>query len=192
MSNRSYIFITDNYEGDNVIATGLSEFEDNIPTLYLLLAAYNADAVPSKLFEDEPAIVADFAKGKQLLLDVLKAMAAVYPNDEIIVDFAATTADYFSGLKAKYALLENHEIYVLGEDDYIEQNENIIAMAGSLRVLAEDMVRRYKAGELSHATLTEADKDIIGDIADELDAIEDAGDFWTDTLYYNLSGREGE
>lgn len=187
MANRSYIFITDNYKGDSIKAKGISEFSNNVPAVYLLLSAYNTLAIQSKLFKDEPAIIADFDNGKQLLIDVLAAIAAVYPDDDTLAEFSAITANFLGGLKAKYVLLENHEVYVLGENDYAEQNENMITMAGSFRVLAEDMVFRHNEGLLSHDTLTNADTIIINKIAGELDELEEVADFWTDGKYQNLS-----
>lgn len=190
MANRSYIYYTDNdasAEGE-FKATGLSEYNYNIPTVYILLASCNVRSVPSKLFDDEPAIMGDFEKGKQLVIDLLAALAALYPDDETLGEFAETTADYLADCEGKYTLLENHEIYAMGEETTLSQNENIIAIANDYRETAEDLVRRYKAGQLALDSLNEADKGLIMDIEDELEELDDVEDFWTDILYYDLSG----
>lgn len=193
MANRSYIYYTDNdasAEGE-FKATGLSEFNYGIPTVYILLASYNTRSVPSKLFDNEPAIIGDFEKGKQLVTDLVAVLADLYPDDDTIIEFAENTADYLEDCEGKYTLLENHEVYVMGDDTTQVQNDNIIAIADEYRTQAEDIVRRHKAGELNIDALTEADTDFITEIMDELEEV-DAEDFWTDILYYDLSGEDGD
>lgn len=191
MANRSYLYTTDDYNatGDDFKAIGLSEYPYGISYIYQLIVSYDTVSIKSKLFDEETetAIVADFEKGKQLVIEYLKMVRALALDymDEGFEDFVDETIAFLNARTAKYVLLENYEIYTLDDEPLATQQEEFIAIARQDREAIEKIVEAYKKGNLTEDDLDDDASDYLEMMADD-----DVEDFWTDILYYDLSKNE--
>jgi len=193
MANRSYLYTTDDYTatGADFKATGLSEYPYGISYVYQLLVSYDTKSIKSKIFDEqeETAIVGDFEKGKQMVIDYLKMVRALALDymDEGFEDFVDETIAFLNARTAKYVLLENYEIYSLDDDSLADQQEEFIALAQQDREAIEKILEAYKKGNLTEDSLDDEASDYLNMMEDD-----DVEDFWTDVLYYDLSGEGGD
>lgn len=193
MANRSYLYTTDDYTatGDDFKAIGLSEYPFGISYVYQLIVSYDTKSIKSKLFdeEEETAIVGDFEKGKQLVIEYLKMVRALALDymDEGFEDFVDETIAFLNSRTAKYVLLENYEIYTLDDDPLATQQEEFIAIAQQDREAIEKILEAFKKGNLTEDNLDDDASDYLEMMADD-----DVDDFWTDILYYDLNGEGGD
>lgn len=77
MANRSFIYTTDDYQQNPVDALGLSEYENEVHPLYLLMAAGESQMISSNVVEEteKTAIVGNFDEGKELVLKFLELVS---------------------------------------------------------------------------------------------------------------------
>jgi len=192
MANRSYLYTTDNYTAndDEFTALGLSEYAHEISYLHQLMVAYDAKSIKSLIFDEdeETAVVANFEKGKQLVIDYLKMVLALVPDlmEEGFASFVDDTITFLNSRKEKYALLELGEIYDLDDEDVKVQHEEFFNENRNIsREAVENLLERFNKGEVNAENLSEDDEEILSVLAEE-----ELTGFWSETLYYDLSGAE--
>jgi len=110
MANKSFIYTTDGDQQNPLEAWGLSEYENEVHPLYLLMVAGESRMIFSNVTEEteKTTIVGNFDEGKEL---VCKFLELVSINDEAyridsFRDFVTETKEILNQKKAQYVVLE--------------------------------------------------------------------------------------
>lgn len=181
---KSYLYTTDDYTatGADFKAKGLSEYEDGISYLYQIIVSYDAKSIKSKLFNDhvETAVVADFEKGKELVIEYLKMVRAIGLDymEEGFEEFVDETIAFLNARTAKYVLLENSEIYALDEDEVAETlQRDFLEIANDDRGRIEKAIAEFKKGNIDPDDPEDENADYLDMLAEE-----DLKGFWKEKL----------
>jgi hypothetical protein len=174
MANRSYLYTTDDYTatGANFKAQGLSEYENGISYLYQLMVSYDTQSIKSKQADEriDTAVVADFEKGKELVIEYLKMVRAIGLDymEEGFEDFVDETIAFLNARTAKYVLLENREIYALDEDEVPETlQREFLEITNDDRGRVEKAIAEFKKGNVDPENPEDENADYLDMLAEE-------------------------
>ncbi len=177
---KSYLYTTDDYTatGADFKAIGLSEYEDGISYLYQLMVSYDTQSIKSKQVEErvETAVVADFAKGKELVIEYLKMVRAIGLDymEEGFEDFVDETIAFLNARTAKYVVLENREVYALDEDEVAETlQRDFLEITNDDRSRVEKAIAEFKKGNVDPEDPDDENADYLDMLAEE-----DLNGFW--------------
>lgn len=184
MANKSYLYTTDDYTatGADFKAKGLSEYEDGISYLYQLMVSYDTKSIKSKHADEriETAVVADFEKGKELVIEYLKMVRAIGLDymEEGFEDFVDETIAFLNARTAKYVLLENREIYALDDDEVPETlQREFLEITNDDRGRVEKAIAEFKKGNVDPENPEDENADYLDMLAEE-----DLKGFWKEKL----------
>jgi hypothetical protein len=177
---KSYLYTTDDYTatGADFKAKGLSEYEDGISYLYQLMVSYDTQSIKSKQVEErvETAVVADFEKGKELVIEYLKMVRAIGLDymEEGFEDFVDETIAFLNARTAKYVVLENREVYALDEDEVAETlQRDFLEITNDDRARVEKAIAEFKKGNVDPENPDDENADYLDMLAEE-----DLNGFW--------------
>jgi hypothetical protein len=177
---KSYLYTTDDYTatGADFKAKGLSEYEDGISYLYQLMVSYDTQSIKSKQVDErvETAVVADFEKGKELVIEYLKMVRAIGLDymEEGFEDFVDETIAFLNARTAKYVVLENREVYALDEDEVAETlQRDFLEITNDDRARVEKAIAEFKKGNVDPENPDDENADYLDMLAEE-----DLNGFW--------------
>ena len=177
---KSYLYTTDDYAatGADFKAKGLSEYEDGISYLYQLMVSYDTQSIKSKQVDErvETAVVADFEKGKELVIEYLKMVRAIGLDymEEGFEDFVDETIAFLNACTAKYVVLENREVYALDEDEVAETlQRDFLEITNDDRSRVEKAIAEFKKGNVDPENPDDENADYLDMLAEE-----DLNGFW--------------
>lgn len=161
MANKSYLYTTNDLTaiGGAFKKTGLSEYEYDVSFLYGLMVSYDSKIIASKLFDGSLAIVADFEKGKQVVIRYLKmvrALAVDYMYDDF-EDFVDNTISFLNSRTDKYVVLELHELYDLTPEEEREAYEEFIETETQDRKAVEEILAQFETGNIAEDEAEDVD-----------------------------------
>lgn len=146
MSNRVCLFSTNFVPGTDVEerhVVGLSEWGNDLPIGFKILASANPRKCPSLIFEDSEsgAVIADFDPGVARFLDFL----ARIPHPAVLA-LAEEARSFLSAEnnKNRYILLEPEEYFWLGNDEPVHQMEVLLAELSHLEAPMEQAIADVK------------------------------------------------
>jgi len=166
MANRSYLYaineapVEGNDETRKIL--GLSEYNYNIPFLFLWLVSFKPKATPSSIFDKKEnlAIIGDAKAAREAMEDVFQSLPQDHPQKENV----EKTLNFFNRAWVReypYILLEPGEIFDLSEQKMSLQ-------------LAELLHEVKQANAVNFLKAIEEDNPPC--------------DYWTHTLYYEPKG----
>jgi len=191
MSNRSFIYTTNDYDND-VSAEGLSEYKSIIHPLYMLMVSAESEIIFSNVVEEdeETAIAGSFEEGKKLVIQFLEL---VYTYDESyqldsFKDFITETKEILNERDDKYVVLENFEIVMLSETNFVPE---IFEAIKEIRQEVIALYTKHLNGNLRAEELYDSgfynEFDDISTFWGQIDHADmDWSYFWADTLYYDV------
>lgn len=192
MANRSFIYTTDDDQQNPVDASGLSEYENEVHPLYLLMVAGESQMILSNVIEeaDKTAICGSFEEGKELVLKFLE-LVSIYDESyriDSFMDFVEETKEVLNQRKARYVILENFEIVQLSGANFVPDTFQELK---EIKQEVEELYAKHLAGNLSAEDIQASG--FYNDFDDtciewgEIDHQDiDWTDFWNETLYHNL------
>ena len=192
MANRSFIYTTDDYQQNPIKALGLSEYENEVHPLYLLMVAGESQMISSNVVErtEKTAIVGNFDQGKELVLKFLELVSTyeeAYQID-LFKDFVKETKEILNQRKAKYVVLENFEIVELSGNNFVLDTFQGL---NEIKREIEELYAKHLRGDLSAEEIRESrfynDFDDTSIEWGEIDREDiDWTDFWSENLYFEL------
>lgn len=192
MANRSFIYTTDDHQQNPVNALGLSEYENEVHPLYLLMVTAESEMISSKVVEEteKTAIVGNFEEGKELVIRFLE-LVSIYEEDyqiDSFKDFVNETKEILNQRKAKYVVLENFEIVELSGNNFVLETFQGL---NEIKREVEELYAKHLRGDLSAQEIR--DSRFYNDFDDtsiqwgEIDREDiDWTDFWSENLYFEL------
>jgi len=179
MANRSYLYSIDfdptttPRDNDSKVC-GLSEWPYAIPFAYLLLVSQDAKACNSIIFGyDKPiAIMGDFYKGRQRLLDFMERLEGLGILEKEELEWQTTEARAFLNNPANqgsYIVLECGEIFDMADESEGALEELNERLLNTIKNLTEDFILE----EMQKVENQQARSNLLGI------------SFWSDVLYYS-------
>nr|WP_314492570.1 hypothetical protein [uncultured Chryseobacterium sp.] len=192
MANRSFIYTTDEYRKNPVVALGLSEYANEVHPLYLLIAAVESQVISSKVVEEteKTAIVGNFEEGKELVIRFLELVSIYEEAYQIdsFKQFVKETKEILNQRNAKYVVLENFEIVELSGNNFVLETFQGL---NEIKREIEELYAKHLRGDLSAEEIRESrfynDFDDTSIEWGEIDHEDiDWIDFWSENLYFEL------
>ena len=211
MANRSYLYtisfdrtIRKRENLDKVV--GLSEFEYAIPLSYKLMVSQNTKLSNSFVWEYEKpiAILGDFKKGKEKLINFLDELATknLYDHNEL-KDRIEGTKDFLNASEKnlQFSMLECGEIFEMEYDPLEEKNKELFdSILQADKLIAdfyeavqtiEVQLKQLKA-KMNDVTSKEFSTVLLESNRNEIENLEKEKwellgiDYWCDALYYDF------
>lgn len=192
MANRSFIYTTDEYQKNPVVALGLSEYENEVHPLYLLIAAVESQMISSKVVEEteKTAIVGNFEEGQELVIRFLELVSIYEEAYQIdsFKQFVKETKEILNQRNAKYVVLENFKIVELSGNNFVLETFQGL---NEIKREIEELYAKHLRGDLSAEEIRESrfynDFDDTSIEWGEIDREDiDWTDFWSENLYFEL------
>jgi hypothetical protein len=142
------------------------------------MVSYDTQSIKSKQVDErvETAVVADFAKGKELVIEYLKMVRAIGLDymEEGFEDFVDETTAFLNARTAKYVVLENREVYALDEDEVAETlQRDFLEITNDDRARVEKAIAEFKKGNVDPENPDDENADYLDMLAEE-----DLNGFW--------------
>lgn len=192
MANRSFIYTTDDYQQNPIKTLGLSEYENEVHPLYLLMLACESQIIYSNFVEEteKTAIVGNFDQGKELVfkfLELVSTYEEAYQIDSF-KDFVKETKEILNQRNAKYVVLENFEIVELSGSNFVSDTFQGL---NEIKREVEELYAKHLSGNLSLEEIRESgfynDFDDTSIEWGEIDREDiDWTEFWSENLYFEL------
>ena len=192
MANRSFIYTLEDYQQNPVDGLGLSEYENEVHPLYLLMVAGESQIIFSNVVQEteKTAIVGNFDRGKELVIRFLE-LVSIYEEDyqlDSFKDFVKETKEILNQRKAKYVVLENFEIVELSGTNFVLETFQGL---NDIKREIEELYAKHLRGDLSAEEIRESSfYNDFDDTSIEWGGIDrediDWTDFWSEDLYFEL------
>lgn len=192
MANRSFIYTTEDIQQNRIKACGLSEYENEVHPLYLLMVAVESQLIFSNVTEEiaKTAIVGNFDEGKDLVckfLELISTYDEAYQIDAFRV-FVTETKEILNQRNVQYVVLENFEIVALSGNNFVpDLFQRLNEIKREVRELCEKHLNgSLSADDLHHSEFYNDFDDVCVEWGElEREDIDWTG-FWSETLYYNF------
>lgn len=192
MANRSFIYTTEDIQQNRIKACGLSEYENEVHPLYLLMVAVESQLIFSNVTEEiaKTAIVGNFDEGKDLVckfLELISTYDEAYQIDAFRV-FVTETKEILNQRNVQYVVLENFEIVALSGNNFVpDLFQRLNEIKREVRELCEKHLNgSLSADDLHHLEFYNDFDDVCVEWGElEREDIDWTG-FWSETLYYNF------
>ena len=192
MANRSFIYTTDDDQQNRADACGLSEYDNEVHPLYLLMVACESQMIFSNVTHEteKTAILGNFEEGKELVLKFLELVLAydeAYQIDSF-KDFIKETNEVLNKRRAKYIVLENFEIVELSGNNFVA--DTFRGLRGIKREI-EELYAKYLSTNLTAEDIRQSVfYNDFDDTCIEWGAIDrediDWTGFWSEDLYFDF------
>ena len=190
MANRSFIYTTDNYQQTTVDSLGLSEYQNEVHPLYLLMVAGESQIIFSNLVDEteKTAIAGNFDDGKDLALKFLELVLTYEENyqTDLFREFVTETKIFLNQRHEKYIVLETFEIVDLNGNNFIPE---IFRGLDEIKRQVEKLYEEHLSGNLTSDEFRgSAFYNDFDDTSIEWGEIDHEDiewtDFWSENLYF--------